>query len=102
MLLGKLPAQAKQIILFTREAALDANHLHRVIHVRGFHVPDGTGNIEDELEYFCGTRQRFWRRMDFARENAMKEITVEVFFDHLINVNKTGLALRVAGLKHDE
>src|SRR5207237_9893881 len=51
MLLGKLPMQTKQVLLFTRKAALDTDHLHRFVYVRVFHVADGAGNVEYELQY---------------------------------------------------
>src|SRR5256886_13434893 len=54
------------------------------VYVRVFHVADGAGNVEDELQYFRGTRQCFWRSMDFAGEHAMQEIIDEVFFAHQI------------------
>src|ERR1700758_2789011 len=102
MLFGKFPMQTKQVVLFTREAALDANDLHRVIHLWGFHVSDSAGNVQDELEYFRRTRQCFWRSMDFACEHAMQEMTIEVFLSHLVDLPKHGLALRFTGLKHDD
>ena len=94
--------QAKQVVLFARQAALDADDLHRIIHVWGFHVSDGAGNVQDKLEHFFGTRKRSGRSMDFAREHAMQEIIDEVFFAHLVNLHKHSLALRVAGLKHND
>src|SRR2546430_8729333 len=90
--------QTKQVLLFTRKAALDTDHLHRFVYVRVFHVADGAGNVEDELQYFRGTRQCFWRSMDFAGEHAMQEIIDEVFFAHLVNLREHRLALRVSGL----
>src|SRR5207248_1108011 len=88
-----LRLHGKQVVLLARQAALDADDLHRIIHVWGFHVSDGAGNVQDKLEHFFGTRKRSGRSMDFAREHAMQEIIDEVFFAHLVNLHKHSLAL---------
>src|SRR6516162_5089474 len=92
----------KFVSFVLREKLIHSHYLHRVIDITQSQVADRSWNIENKFADSNGGRENFWGHEDFAGEQAMKEMGLELTLIHLTNVPQDRLPFGLPGLAHNE
>src|SRR3974390_861443 len=90
------------VFFVLREKLIDSHDFNRVIDITQSQVADRSWHIENEFADSNGARENFWRHEDFAGEQAMKKMVLELTLVHLINVPQHSLPFGLPGLAHNE
>src|ERR1700756_226107 len=99
---GRSDLHAQFVSFILREKLVDPHDFYGVVDIGQAQVANGARHIKNEFSHSNGSGEDFWRNENFAGEQAMKKVILELALVHLANILEDGFPFWFAGFTHDK